>query len=105
MTSSQTTRSRKLILVAVHGVGDAKPGDISRDLSAALGKCNNPTAVFERSDLLIEGIQYPRLRARNVILGKAPLEEIIEINWADVLRPAEKFWEVPRHLFLLTMGM
>jgi hypothetical protein len=96
---------QKLTIVAVHGVGDAKPGDICGDLSTNLEQPHNPHAVFERADLLIRGIQYPRLRAHNVRLGEVPVEEIVEVNWADVLRPAENPWQVLRHLFFLFIGM
>lgn len=96
---------KSLTIVAVHGVGDATPGDIARDLSAVLAKEQNPDAVFERADFFLEGAQYPRLKAENARLGDLPISEIIEANWADVLRPSNSILAVLRHILLLVVGM
>ncbi|WP_147041328.1 hypothetical protein [Skermanella aerolata] len=63
---------RQTIVVAVHGVGEASPGDILADLlrQARL------TGVFDH--LLVCGVSYPRAQATGKIL--------YEIPWAD-LRP------------------
>jgi hypothetical protein len=100
-------------VVAVHGVGDAEPGAILRDLSKLLsGKAqshgsehHNPDPVFRRDDWVVNGQVYPRMTQECGSPSACKVKEIIEVNWADVLRPAQTSWDVIKHLLFVTLAM
>jgi len=66
-------------LLMIHGVGNAAPGATLLETSRGL---RTAAASAQRSDLVIDGVTYPRLA-----LSESPIAEIIEINWTDIARP------------------
>src|SRR6185436_19702866 len=66
-------------LLMIHGVGNAAPGATLLETSRGL---RTAAASAQRSDLVIDGVTYPRLT-----LSESPIAEIIEINWTDIARP------------------
>jgi hypothetical protein len=77
---------KRTTLVMVHGVGDATSGDILKDLSS-IGEAGLNKAELSREDVVLNGVSYARARCRGIRIGNALVTEIIEANWADILRP------------------
>ncbi|MEQ9059876.1 MAG: hypothetical protein RLW61_10695 [Gammaproteobacteria bacterium] len=62
----------------VHGVGDPDPGHLLRNVSIGM---HEGGASGIRSDLVIDGILYPRLIVDDGVTS------IIEANWSDIAKP------------------
>jgi len=92
-------------LVAIHGVGDAALGEMSSHLAQILSSSPGKTMLVKREDWLIGGDSYPRLSTTDANLGSETVEEIIEVNWAQVLRPSGSGWSLVQHIFLTSLGM
>jgi hypothetical protein len=84
--------ARKTIVV-VHGVGPAELGEIGnvvvKTIAAEWG-----AGVIARRTLGGDSFQ-------TIQFADGPVQEILEVNWADIRRPAEGFWGVILHFFAL----
>jgi hypothetical protein len=79
-------------LVAIHGVGPARPGQIVAELADGLGVKATPGASTDQP--------YPRL-----VPADGPFWEIAEVNWSDLMAPRRTPWGVLRHVFLIMTAM
>jgi hypothetical protein len=104
-------RIKPLSIVAVHGVGDAIPGEIMVHLAKPriCDQRENPaettSAAFVREDLVLDGIVYPRLRNERQTGEADRIDEIIEMHWSDVLRPPSSAIGVLQHLLYVPLAM
>lgn len=81
-------------IVAIHGVGDSEKGIISNDLTKLLD-----LGVAEKRTLVINGVTYTE------IINKESTNNIIEVNWSDVMKPKKGLGGVLRHIALLLTSM
>lgn len=98
--NEETDSSRPITLVMVHGVGDAKHGAILADFCDALQQLDlNP--AFREENWRIGKFPYARLAGDGVRFGGRTIKEMTEVNWADVLRPADGKVGILKHLVML----
>ena len=84
----------KKIIIAIHGVGETKKGSILYDLAESL---QLEKAVIR--DIAINGEDYKEL------VTEDGANEIIEINWSDLMQPQKKLLSVIKHVALLMTSM
>src|SRR5688572_19477846 len=82
------------VVVAIHGVGDAKEGGISDGLTKDLNILSYDIKV-----LMIGN------RRNHITENQDGSEAIIEVNWTDLMKPSKGVYGVFRHFFLLLMSM
>ncbi len=84
-------------LVVIHGVGDPVPGNTLRTIHQGLGP---EFGSAYREDIVVDGVDYPRLR-----LGNNSIEEIVEVNWSEIRRPQKSLIGILRHAIYLLIAM
>jgi len=82
------------IIIALHGVGDTKKGEVAKGLAEGLGI---PNASMDT--LLVDGNDYQRLLTDD---GKL---EIVEVNWSDILKPDKGWWSILKQAGLIITSM
>lgn len=99
--AKRKSRKGKLSIIAIHGVGDAVPGQIidalEKRISALAG--NESEVSYERRDVVVGGDHYPAAIARE---PWAP--NLYEVHWADVQRPKKTVYGVIVHLFRVLLA-
>lgn len=93
-----------IALVMIHGVGDAKRGAILSDFGDALKK-TGATPRFRQENWFVGRFPYARLVGDGVRFAGREIKELIEVNWADVLRPGEGNAGLVRHVALLFFAL
>lgn len=88
----------KKIWVAIHGVGDAKPGAILEALTKQ-ASLNGPTS-YHRQDVYLNGVHYPAALSHD---SDSP--DLYEVNWADVRQPSRSAIGVIQHIFSVLLSL
>jgi hypothetical protein len=60
---------------------------------------------FLREDLLIDGLTYPRLKSAGGSPSSDRISEIVEVHWAEIMRPAESVVGMLQHLLYVPLAM
>lgn len=94
MTSTGDSE-RGITVVAIHGVGVAEVGSIAVALTPP-----GHELAFDRSTLVIDRSEYTVLTAT-----QGPPFRIIEVNWADILKPRATLAGAVQHLVSVLLGM
>jgi hypothetical protein len=102
--SRPMSESHPLIIVLIHGVGDAKRGAIVSDFCDALKKIG-PVPRFRQENWFIGRFPYARLVGDGVRFAGRELRELIEVNWADVMRPGDGNAGLLRHVVNLFFAL
>ncbi|MCB1097436.1 MAG: hypothetical protein KDN22_17825 [Verrucomicrobiae bacterium] len=89
---------RPISLVVIHGVGPATPGQDLRQVSEGLAHLGILCA--ERSDLVVEGRTFARLKATHPVVA-----EIVEVNWADIGAPKRTLAGTVLHFLSVIFAM
>lgn len=93
MLSPSETIDRRLCIVAIHGVGDRKPGAV---LDAVLRGLSHPSEIrSESSWRYCSGHCYRQAEVR----GHRDVSSVIEVNWDDISHPARSPIEYLTHFF------
>ncbi len=88
------------VLIAIHGVGAPKPGEILDEL-LSVPHSVIPMPLYTRADLASEGLTIPCAQATRA----TQFDTLVELNWTDVAKPLGGVIGVVRHLFLLVLAM
>jgi len=88
-------------VVAVHGVGDANPGQVIHALTMHVpGREATDRPAYQMGELLIQGESYPSAK------GPGPDDPTLyEVNWADIRRPQESRFGVARHILDVILSL
>lgn len=93
MISQSETIDRRVCIVAIHGVGDRKPGAV---LDAVLqGLSHQSEICSEASWRYCSGYCYRQAKVR----GHRDVSSVIEVNWDDISHPARSPIELLTHFF------
>lgn len=88
-------RDAKPVVIAIHGVGDAQPGDVIRSMSKAFG------ASCQESAYRVDEWDYQKI----VFDENTMFPELYEVNWSDIQRPSKSVPCVVLHLLKLGFGL
>ncbi len=107
MNPTNVSASKPTTIIAIHGVGDAKPGTIPQEVSKAIDAVDSPqpTNAYLQADINLGGVKYPCLTPSHTPQGRFGVNRIVEVNWADIEAPSNSPWSLLRHLFFLLVGM
>jgi hypothetical protein len=90
---------QKRSIIVIHGVGCPALGDILAPVNGAIRQARNGDDLGYRDDLMLGEIVYPRIR-----MVDGPIEELIEVNWADVERPEKTLLGLATYLMQLLIA-
>jgi hypothetical protein len=90
-------RGRYDVIIAVHGVGNSRPGDLLPPIAAAVD--TGDRAIYERRDFVIDGVTYPRVAAPD-----SKLPDLIEVNWSDLQRAKSSLWGLFAHIAKIVLA-
>lgn len=86
-------------IIAIHGVGDRKTGDV---LNAVTRGLSHQASI--RSDELWKSYNGHQFRYSNVV-GHPSVASILEVNWDDISHPARSPIQLVTHFFSLVAAM
>ena len=81
-------------IIAIHGVGETKSGDILRAISPNLN-----LGKVELNEVLIDGFSYKEMQSK--ICGT----NVIEVNWSDLMKPRNSWISVIKQGAMLIVAM
>jgi len=87
--------SRHGAIIAIHGVGAPRLGEVITDLSTLF-----PSAVYARNDVVITGETFARLEAE-----RSEHPDLLEVNWSDVKRPPKSLFGIVEWTIALSIAL
>lgn len=86
--------SRNQVVVAIHGVGNAKPNEIASALAGLLGfRSTRQTTAYSEGSSFVE------------LQDEESGNSIVEVNWADLLKSHSTILGVLRHICFIVTSM
>jgi hypothetical protein len=85
---------KKKIIIAIHGVGDTKKGEVAECLAKNL-QLN--AATIEQ--LYVNGDQFVQISTPD------KSQQIIEVNWSDIMQPKQNSWSVIKQSGFIILSM
>ena len=93
------SKTEKKAIIAIHGVGDATPGQIPKLLVEGIAKTKKVSVGYTQVETIVDGQEFKTLLAVD-----SKLPDIYEANWADVKRPDRSIFGTVTHLLRFAYG-
>lgn len=90
---------KKVNILAIHGVGDRKPGAVLD--AVLLGLLNHAKIHSRRSSIVCYGHSYHHAEVRD----HPYVASVLEVNWDDISHPARSLVEYLTHFFSILSSM